>query len=208
MKCYTIVLNPLQTNCYLLEKNNHVIIFDPSMDIGNDMSSLLAKIKDDWTIDAIVLTHGHYDHISAVDALYELYQPEIFIHQNDLEYLSNPILNASAFMNEHFVLESPVTTIKEGPLKIGEFEFEVVLTPGHTPGSISLFIDDFAIVGDCIFKNSIGRTDLPGGSSEDMKKSLDYFKSLSKDYQLLPGHGDRTKLSVEKIMNPFLNGSN
>ena len=203
---YSIVLNPLQTNCYLLEKNNHVIIFDPSLDKGNDMSALLGKIKSDWVIDAIVLTHGHYDHISAVDALYELYSPKIYIHHLDEEYLSNPYMNASEQMNESFVVKSPYETIVEGPLTIGEFSFDVVLTGGHTPGSITLFIDDLAFVGDCIFKNSIGRTDLPGGSMETMKKSLQFFKELKRDVTLLPGHGERTRLSYEKMMNPFLNG--
>ena len=68
------------------------------------------------------------------------------------------------------------------------------------------FIDDLAFVGDCIFKNSIVRTDLPGGSMETMKKSLQFFKELKRDFTLLPGHGERTRLSYEKMMNPFLNG--
>lgn len=203
---YSITLNPLQTNCYLLVKENHCIIFDPSVDKVGDLGRLADKIKQDWIIDAIVLTHGHYDHISAIDLLYDKYHCPIYIHHLDEEYLHDSSLNASRFMNIDYETTSPYETINQGELAIGEFKFEVVLTPGHTPGSITLFYEDYAFVGDCLFKGSIGRTDLKGGSNKAMKQSLDYFKKLEKDYQILPGHGDRTTLSKEKIMNPFLNG--
>lgn len=204
-KLYSIALNPLQTNCYLLVKNNHCIIFDPSLDSGGDFSRLQKLIDPKWTVDAIILTHGHFDHISAVDALVDVYGCPVYIHFNDEQYLYDSRKNASNLQGIDFVLKTKPITIVEGQLVIGEFEFEVVLTPGHTPGSITLFYDDLAFVGDCIFKDSIGRTDLVGGSMLAMRSSLAYFKSLTKDYKLLPGHGPKTTLSRELRFNPFLN---
>lgn len=202
---YQIVLNQLRTNCYLLEKDNHCVLFDPSMDSKKDMDKLKSKIKDEWTVDAIILTHGHVDHISAVDWLYGQHHCPIYLHKNDEPYLSDPKLNGSALLGVDVIVHSEVTLIEEGPLKIGNFEFDVMLTPGHTPGSITLFYENLAFTGDALFKGTIGRTDLRGSSQREMDKTLEKFKAIEKDYIILPGHGQTTTLDKEKVLNPFLN---
>ena len=103
-------------------------------------------------------------------------------------------------------LSMPVNDLEEGTMNIGSFEFEVVLTPGHTPGHVSLFYQDAVFSGDVIFRLSIGRTDLPGGSNQQMRKTLEVFNQLEKDYTIYCGHGDITQLSFEKKFNPYLTG--
>lgn len=195
-------LNPLQTNCYFLIKENQVIIIDPSIDTDGSIDKILKKIEG-LTPVCILLTHGHIDHISAVDTLVERYSLPVYIHAKDIEYLTNNQLNGATLMNQNFEFKSKVLVLPEGLFEIEGFSIKVVNTPGHTPGSVSLFYENVCFSGDCIFRLTIGRTDLSGGSTKQMKQSIMYFKSLDTDYRLYPGHGDETTLSFEKKFNPY-----
>lgn len=200
-------MNPLQTNCYLLiNQDKKGIIFDPSVDNGNDISKILKKCEG-IDIEAIVLTHGHYDHISGVDECLKHFNVPVYIHEIEKTFLYDNYLNCASSLDPNFEFKAEVNSLVSGKNLIGSFEFEVKLTPGHTPGHVSLFIDDLVFSGDVLFRGSIGRTDLPGGSSTQMRKTLEFFNSLEEDYVIYCGHGPSTTLSFEKKVNPYLRGN-
>lgn len=195
-------LNPLQTNCYFLIEDKQVIIIDPSIDTDGTIDKILRKIEG-LTPVCILLTHGHIDHISAVDVLVEQFDIPIYIHEYDMQFLTNNQLNGSALLNQNFEFKTRAKVLPEGLFQIEGFNIDVVNTPGHTPGSVSLFYKNVCFCGDCIFRLTVGRTDLSGGSNKQMKQSIDFFKSIDSDYRLYPGHGDETTLSFEKKFNPY-----
>lgn len=201
----TAVMNPLQTNCFILIADSKGIIFDPSADNGNNVDRILKKCEG-IDIEAIVLTHGHIDHISGVEPLLEHFEVPVYIHQTEVEYLLNNNLNLASQVQPDFTWNTKTEPLDEGQVKIGSFEFNVVLTPGHTPGSVSLFYQDAVFSGDVLFKMSMGRTDLPGGSNQQMRQTLDYFLNLEEDYTVYCGHGEITQLSFEQKYNPYLRG--
>lgn len=198
-------MNPLQTNCFILIADSKGIIFDPSADNGNNVDRILQKCEG-IEIEAIVLTHGHIDHISGVEPLLETMDVPVYIHPIDEVFLTNNNLNLASHVQPDFTWSTPVQPLQEGKMTIGSFEFEVKLTPGHTPGHVSLFYEDAVFSGDVLFNMSIGRTDLPGGNRRQMRQTLDEFLKLQDDYTIYCGHGETTTLSFEQKYNPFLKG--
>lgn len=200
-------MNPLETNCYvLINSENKGIIFDPSVDNGNNIDRILMKCKD-VDIEAIVLTHGHYDHISGVSEVLKSFPVDVYIHPIDEVMLTNNYLNCANFLNADFSWDIPVKHLHEGEMTIGSFTFRVKMTPGHTPGHVSLFYENVMFGGDVLFKGSIGRTDLPGGSSKAMAKTLENLKEIEENYTIYCGHGPITTLEFEKKYNPYLTGT-
>lgn len=198
-------MNPLQTNCYVLINDNKGIIFDPSVDNGNNIDRILKKCEN-IDIEAIVLTHGHYDHISGVKECLKHFPVKVYIHDLDRPFLTDNALNCALHLDPNFTWDIETQSLFEEKQTIGSFEFDVVLTPGHTPGHVSLFYQDAVFSGDVLFRLSMGRTDLPGGNERMMRKSLDYFNSLEDDYTIYCGHGSTTTLAFEKRFNPYLKG--
>ncbi len=196
MDVIRIVNGELETNSYLIVAGKEAIVIDPATQI--------VKTKvDDLGVDviAIVNTHGHFDHIGGN----QFFSVPIYIHTLDAAMLTDPNLNLSI----HFSLSivSPpgdYAFSKNERLNIGPFDIEVIHTPGHTLGSVSLLIDHALFTGDTLFKGSIGRTDLPGGDYEAMRSSLLKLASLSGDLMVYPGHGEITVLKDELESNPFL----
>lgn len=208
----SLCLGPVQTNCYLVwNKSKDCIIFDP----GEEGHKILKEIETHkLKPKAIFLTHAHFDHIGAVDFIREKFHLPLYIHKKEVDWLSNPLKNGSGKYNmlpnytarlpeeEHIIK-------KEQFFEIADMKFEAIFTPGHSPGSISYIFhdDDFAIVGDTLFYQSIGRTDLYGGSLEVLLKSIhEKLLVLPEDMILYPGHGEYTTPSNEMESNPFLNG--
>ena len=193
-------LGPYQTNCYILTKENEVIVIDPSA-----KGELIAShIPEDKKVLAVLLTHGHFDHFGGAQVLLDKYCCPLYIHEEDVELIEDPFKNLSMEMN--MKLKDQGYRLEEGILSIGSFQFSVLHTPGHSPGSVSLHIEDVLFCGDLIFKGSIGRTDLYGSNERQMKQSLEKIKTFSQDLILYSGHGPKTTLNYEKRSNPFLNG--
>lgn len=204
MKIQRIVMGYVETNSYIFLKDDTTVIIDPCMDPHLDASRLLDALGT-RNVDAILLTHGHFDHISAVDILVEQFRCPVYMYHTEVDYLKKPNLNLSATMPEVTVIHAEPIAIKEGTLSVGSLDFEVMLTPGHTSGSISYIHENLCFDGDFIFKGTVGRTDLPTGSQRQMLASI---RSFAKKYKklrlaLYPGHGETTTLQEEMRSNPY-----
>lgn len=208
MNIYQLPLGLLQTNAYLLhdEQTNELLIIDP----GSDGAQVIKKIKDlNASPLAILLTHAHFDHIGAVDELRDYYQIPVYLHKNEENWLQDSSLNGSKRFTMKEVSIKPADVIIESEQKktIGFFSFEILETPGHSPGSVSyLFKDEgFVASGDALFYQSIGRTDLPFGDYETLLQSIqEKLLQLPEDTIVAPGHGPKTTIGFEKNNNPFL----
>jgi hydroxyacylglutathione hydrolase len=202
-----LVVGPLETNCYVLgdEKSKEAVVIDP----GGNFAEIEEQLKtSDLRVKYIILTHGHFDHTGALAQLKETTGAKVLIHAKDAAMLSSGG-GAQAFLLE--TGNTPVSadrTLKEGDrIQFGQYQLEVLHTPGHSPGGISLFTDKMIFVGDSLFCGSIGRTDLPGGSYEQLIDSIKR-KLLSKgdDCIIYPGHGPASTVREERRNNPFLTG--
>ncbi|MEW9049641.1 MAG: MBL fold metallo-hydrolase [Neobacillus sp.] len=210
MKWSQIPLGALQTNCYIIEKEDKTcLIFDP----GSEGKKLIKWLeKRELKPVAILLTHAHFDHIGAVDTIRDYYQIPVYVHEEEEGWLTDPALNGSKYfmMQEQIKVRKADHIIKkEGVLKVGDYEFSIFETPGHSPGSISFYFENagFVVSGDALFKSSIGRTDLPGGNHKQLIKSIhEKLLFLPEETQVLSGHGPITTVGEEMDQNPFLNG--
>lgn len=197
MEIRKLTLGMYQTNTYLVIENNEVIIIDPV----SKPERIQALLNENETIIAICLTHGHFDHIGAVDELVEIYKCPVYIHEDDYELTQDPEKNYS--QTKKIKLKSKLTYYTDH-MKVGSFAFDVYHTPGHTKGSVCLKFNDALFTGDTLFKGSIGRTDLYGGNPQDMKQSLRFIRSLNVNYTIYPGHEEITNLFDELKRNPYL----
>ena len=197
MEIKRFVLGPLQTNTYLLTIGKDAILIDPA-----SKAEKLINILEDYNLLAVLLTHGHFDHIKAVDGLYEHYKCPIYLNNKD-EILARDKYSGSEFGLVSYI-SCPTVNLSEGKTNIGPFDFEVIYTPGHTEGSVILVFDEDIFTGDTLFKGSVGRSDLQGGDNRKLKDSLRIFKNFKKDYRIYPGHDLPTLLSIELENNMFL----
>ncbi len=202
MKIYTLAVGYLGTDCYAVSNNGEAILIDPG-DGFLKISNFLEK--ENLTLKAIFLTHGHFDHIGAVNALKEKYAVSVYIHKADYEMAKNPVLNSSYDFGGPEIFCDPDIFYGDGDKinLIGE-TFEIIHTPGHTEGGVCIKVSDSIFTGDTLFFGSIGRTDLYKGDYETLMNSLKKLCSLDKDYKVFPGHGEATTIGYEKSNNPFL----
>lgn len=210
MEWIQIPLGLYQTNCYILSKDNQTcLIIDPG-DEGEKLTSLIREKK--WQPLAIIVTHGHCDHIGAVDDLRDEFNIPVYIHENEADWLVDPDLNGSSdYEIIKTIAGKPADHLisEEQTMKIGNFEFKIYETPGHSPGSISVYFEDVNMVfaGDALFNGSIGRSDFPGGNHNQLLRSIhDKLLVLPEETVVLPGHGPNTTIGQEMNSNPFLNG--
>jgi hydroxyacylglutathione hydrolase len=200
-----LTVGPLQTNCYILgdEKSKGAVVIDPAGDF-EDIKNQLNKSK--LRVKYIILTHGHFDHTGALAQLKKTTGAEILIHSADASMLSQST-PAQPFLLDSRTDPCPADrTLKDGDtIEFGSNVLEVLHTPGHTPGGISLLVDKMIFTGDTLFCGSVGRTDLPGGSYRKLMDSIK-TKLLSKDddYVIYPGHGPKSTIGEERRNNPFL----
>ena len=190
----TLPLGAYQTNCYLVwgENSPSCVVIDP----GYQPEVVLAETKKlGKEIAAILLTHGHFDHVGAVKDLVAEIGCPVYLCAEDLSM--PPQMTAGPLYYTH--------TYGEGDfVELANLSFKVLHTPGHTPGSVCLQCENAIFSGDTLFWGSCGRTDLPGGSWHTIRKSLLRLAALSGDFDVYPGHGDPTKLSFERNFNPYM----
>lgn len=194
-------------NCYIVgsEQKNEAIVIDP----GDEARRIFDVIEErQYSIKAILLTHGHFDHTGAAAELSEMTAARIFAHPSEIEIIKDPMLNLSGMFGVARGFDATIELLTDGQLlELGEMRLKVIHTPGHTPGGISILAGEGVFCGDLVFAGSIGRTDLPGGSWETMESTLrNKILNLPDRLTLYPGHGRPTSIGAERLHNPYLMG--
>lgn len=200
MEIHELVVGPLKTNCYIVTSDmNHAVIIDP----GFDAEAIAAKIRELGAKPKfMLLTHGHFDHIGAVNGLKKTF-PEMksVILAEDEDICLDPGL----ISKEIGVVTKPDMLFADGDIvKLDDLTFRFMATPGHTKGGACIIVEDKIFTGDTLFSRGYGRTDLYGGSTRDMKMSLKKIGAIEGDYEIYPAHGPHTNLKTEKYANPYL----
>lgn len=202
-----LVTGAAQENCYLIYNEDNLLIVDP----GSEGDRIASEIKRTGRKPvAILLTHTHYDHIGAVEELRNLYGVPVYVSALEQEWLGNPIYNLSGLGSHRnmpdLIVQSAEYEFEIRKYEIGGMSFEVVPTPGHSIGSVSFIFDDFVVVGDALFRGSIGRTDLYTGDLQQLLYSIKtYLFTLPRELPAYPGHGEATTIGHEIDTNPFFN---
>lgn len=203
MNIQTMPLGELGANCHIVDCGNAVCA---AVDIGSSPARLLAFLEQNGlTLKAILLTHGHYDHIGGVEEVRLATGAEVYIHENDAVMLESGQANlAWQIADTPYEPVTAYTTVTDGAeISVGERVFSVMHTPGHTAGSVCYLTEDVMLSGDTLFCGSIGRTDL-GGSVPQMRESLTKIRELETDYHIYSGHGAASTLETERRTNPYL----
>lgn len=195
-----------EANCYIIgcEKSREAIIVDP----GENSDYILERINElEVKPKYIVLTHGHGDHIGAVPEIKKVLKIPVMIHKDDEELIIDAEKNYSKHMKIGAVEIKPDKLLHDqDKIKFGDLIADIIHTPGHTPGGISIKIGDNILTGDTLFSNSIGRTDFFGGSFDNIIKSIkDKILIYNDEVKIFPGHGEETTVGKERLTNPFLN---
>jgi len=198
MEINRYIMGPFYTNTYLLSVDNKAILIDPAGKVEK-----VIELLEDKELLCILLTHGHFDHIKAVDGLYEKYHCPIYLHKAD-EAMAKDKMSGDMFGIYNYI-SSNVTYLEEKEYSIGPFCFRVIFTPGHTEGSVIYDFNDCLFTGDTLFKCSVGRTDLVGGNNTKLKNSLKIFKTFNPETIIYPGHEDISTIGFELVNNPYLN---
>lgn len=190
----TMPLGSYQTNCYLVwdSESDSCVVIDPGFEA---QTVLLAARGLGKKIEAILLTHGHFDHVGAVREIAQDTDCKVYLCEADknmpVRMTAGPLYHTHAYSEGDRVQAAGV-------------EFSVLHTPGHTPGSVCLIAEEHMFSGDTLFAGTCGRTDLPGGNWEEIKASLNRLAKLEENYSVHPGHGESTSLDAERVYNPYM----
>ena len=195
---------PLQENAYLVidRVSRDAAMVDP----GDDADRLIEAVEQaNVRLRAIWLTHAHFDHVGAVRALRTRFEVPVFLHEEDVPMFEEGPFQAASWGLPFDGDEVPAERFTEGQgLRLGELSFTVMHTPGHSPGHVTLHGHGIALVGDCLFAGSIGRTDLPMANGPAMAQSLERIVALPPETRVLPGHGPATTVGEERRSNPYI----
>ena len=179
-----------------------MLVFDPSA----EPEVILSKLKDiNLPVSAILLTHTHYDHFGALDDVIEYSGADVYMSDIERTWLTDIEKNGSVRYKYPITSKAAPKLLNEGKHSIADFNFEVIHTPGHSPGSLSYKFDDFIVSGDVLFRNGVGRTDLFGGSNDDLQYSIkEKLFKLHEDTTVYAGHNVPTTIGEEKQNNPYV----
>jgi hydroxyacylglutathione hydrolase len=203
MPYLSLEVGDLGTNCYLFfaAGSRRCFVIDP----GAEAEKILARIAEARLLpQAVVLTHAHPDHLGAAAALVNRFGVPLWVHAADEKLMRSPAGRGLAAM---FGVKAPAADrllVDREVLALDGLELKVIHSPGHSPGSILLYGDGLLFTGDTLFKNDVGRTDLPGGDEEELKRSLARIREFPAATVILPGHGEGSVLEIELKDNPYL----
>ena len=204
MEIITIPYGPLSSNMYIVREGDSYIVIDPSV---SPSEPSVKEACDGSSPEAIIITHGHFDHMAEADEWQAKYPTvPIYMAHEDFMSCSDGLINGSAlfFKPRKMAFTPRDISLIDNSTILGAHHCSIIRTPGHTPGQVCIVIDDNMFSGDMLFEGGIGRCDLPGGDSNHMYESIKKLFALDKDYKVYPGHGDSTTLLREKQTNPFI----
>ncbi|MBA7490282.1 Hydroxyacylglutathione hydrolase GloC [subsurface metagenome] len=202
-----LIVGELETNCYLIgcKKTKKAAMIDPG---GEEEVDLVLNFlqENNFDLKYIINTHGHIDHIAGNNLLKAKTKALLLIHRLDADMLVDANKNFSSFMGKEMCSPPADKLLEEGDeISLGTLNLIVIHTPGHTPGGISLVLSNIVFTGDTLFAGGIGRTDLPGGSYQDLIKSIqEKLLVLSDDKIIYPGHGPDSTIGEERRTNPYI----
>ena len=205
MKYENVIVGPLETNCYLIycEETLECAVMDP----GAEPRKIIQAIAE-RSLKPVVLidTHGHVDHVGANKDIIEKYEIPLLMHEADAPMLKSILQSGLGLFLGARNSPPPDKFLSDGDeLKIGTFSLKAIHTPGHSPRSLSFLYDKILFSGDTLFCGGVGRTDLPGGSWEELICSIrEKILTLPDDTWVLPGHGPHTTIAQERSSNPFI----
>lgn len=198
----TFQVGRLNTNCYVVTMGNKCVV----VDVAYHCQQVVEYIKaNNLQLIALLLTHGHFDHCGGVQELKRgcnLDSAPVYVHSLDVDLCRQASQNMWRVVCASC---TPTHVVQQGNLQLDNFHFQVVHTPGHTPGSVVYLMDDVMFSGDTLFYRSVGRTDFPGGDAMELQNSLQKLSTLQTNYQIYAGHGPCTTLKAELLHNPYLN---
>lgn len=205
MRLKAVVVGMVSTNCYIAANNetNEIIIIDPGDNaevINENVQSMHGQVR------GIILTHGHFDHIMAVNELAAQYHVKVYAHSIEKELLADPGLNCSQDIRRPYMVDLQETLEDNMTFTLAGFRIKVLHTPGHTEGSVCYLFEEEGMLfsGDTIFMESVGRTDLPTGNERKLLDSIQTkLMELGDDIKVFPGHGPSTSIGYEKRNNMF-----
>ena len=205
LKINQYVVGPVQTNCYFAmnEETKELLVIDP----GASPKKLAEKIREEGCAPvAILLTHGHFDHATGAEELAAEFAIPIYAYEDEKETLEDSNLNVSWMMGEQKVFHANVFVRDEQELELAGFHIRVLFTPGHTRGGCCYYLpyEDVLFSGDTLFCCSVGRSDLPGGSTSELVRSVrEKLLTLPERTTVYPGHNDVTTIENERMYNPY-----
>jgi hydroxyacylglutathione hydrolase len=207
LKVETITVGAFQENCYLVvdDHTNRAVIVDP----GSEGDRLIEAIdRSGAELEAIWITHAHVDHVGAIAAVKRKWDVPIYLHPLDRRLYEAASRQAQVYGVPFEEPPAPDLEFVDGQrLKVGDAEMSVMHTPGHAPGHVVIHGNGIALVGDCLFAGSVGRTDLPFSNPPQLAASLEKISALAPETVVYPGHGMDTTIGQERLSNPFLNGT-
>ena len=207
MYVQTITVGAFQENSYLVvdDSSRRAVIVDP----GGEGQRLVGEIeRSKATLDAIWITHAHVDHVGAIASVKERWNVPVYLHPNDRRLFEAAGRQAEVYGVPFEEPPAPDREFADGQrLSVGSVEMSVMHAPGHSPGHVVIHGNGIALVGDCLFAGSIGRTDLPMSNPQQLADSLKKIAALPPETVVYPGHGPETTIGEERVSNPFLNGT-